>query len=89
MKALFGMFKIALSKQLDWIEGKVMDRGALIVLMAAIAFALSANAADLGHSIRLHKGHHSTVKHESEPKRICWRYYGGPKGGVWPVPCGQ
>jgi hypothetical protein len=23
------------------------------------------------------------------PVKICWRYYGGPKGGMWPGPCPQ
>ena len=66
-----------------------MGRGALMVLIAAIAFALSAKAADAGHSIRLRKGHHAIVRHSEEPKRTCWRYYGGPKGGLWPAPCDQ
>jgi hypothetical protein len=22
-----------------------------------------------------------------QTNKICWRYYGGPKGGMWPGPC--
>jgi hypothetical protein len=23
----------------------------------------------------------------TQPRKTCWRYYGGPKGGLWPGEC--
>jgi hypothetical protein len=30
---------------------------------------------------------HHTVFAAAQPEKTCWRYYGGPKGGMWPGPC--
>lgn len=34
------------------------------------------------------KAHHSqAVVASAQPRKTCWRYYGGPKGGMWPGDC--
>ena len=31
--------------------------------------------------------HPGTVVVAAQPRKTCWRYYGGPKGGMWPGDC--
>jgi hypothetical protein len=76
--------------------------GAMVKRALAIGLAVAITAATAAGAIaKVHKGHTSdkykvTVVARSyaaapieQPAKICWRYYGGPKGGMWPGPCPQ
>jgi hypothetical protein len=64
----------------------------------ALASAILVSAVTVGNAVdaikKIHKTRHShtltTVAAVSEPEAspaTCWRYFGGPKGGMWPAPC--
>jgi hypothetical protein len=75
------------------------ERALAIGLAGAIIVATA-----VGAIAKAHKGHKSDkytvtvaarhyaampVAAVAQPVKICWRYYGGPKGGMWPGPCPQ
>jgi hypothetical protein len=50
--------------------------------------AAGATAKVLRHAIFVTKSHHpQAVVAAAQPRKTCWRYYGGPKGGMWPGDC--
>jgi hypothetical protein len=79
--------------------------GAMVKRTLAIGLAGVITAVTAAGAIaKVHKGHKSdkytvTVAAKSyaavpiapvvQLTKICWRYYGGPKGGMWPGPCPQ
>jgi adenosylmethionine-8-amino-7-oxononanoate aminotransferase len=75
-----------------------MVKRALAVGLAGALISLSA----VGAIAKVHKGHKSDkytvtvasrsyasvpVETAAAPAKICWRYHGGPKGGMSPGPC--
>jgi len=75
-----------------------MVKQALAIGLAGVLSAVTA----AGAIAKVHKGHKSDkytvaiasksyasarTEEAAPPAKICWRYYGGPKGGMWPGPC--
>jgi hypothetical protein len=63
-----------------------------VVTGIAVAVIVGGTAAAAAHVYR-HKAasvikyHRAVVVAQAQPQKTCWRYYGGPKGGMWPGPC--
>ena len=62
------------------------------VVIAATAVVATARASK-GHksdkyTARIAPRSYATARTEpASSANVCWRYYGGPKGGMWPGPC--
>jgi hypothetical protein len=72
----------------------VCNRARAIALgLAAVLAVGSASAA----AVKAHRRQHVQVAVTAHPakvvavaahsEKVCWRYYGGPKGGMWPGAC--
>jgi hypothetical protein len=46
-------------------------------------------AAAAGVVVLLAAGSVGAATAKSHTERVCWRYSGGPRGGMWPAPCPQ
>lgn len=65
-----------------------------IVVGAAVLAAGAASAADAKSHRHVHHAA-ATAAHAQavnvimveRTDKVCWRYYGGPKGGMWPGSC--
>jgi hypothetical protein len=64
-----------------------MIRYAVLISIGVFALISSANAVNVYHLVSKRKCHHAKVRHASGSGKTCLRYYGGPKGGLWPGPC--
>jgi hypothetical protein len=73
--------------------GFIVKRALAIGLASVITAGTTAGAVAKAHKHHKHAIVGTAISREIGPNagvqtnKICWRYYGGPKGGMWPGPC--
>jgi hypothetical protein len=61
--------------------------GLAAVIVAGTAVGAIAKVHRHRHANTVVAYHEPEVFFTTQPRKTCWRYYGGPKGGLWPGEC--